>query len=116
MTGFTTDTNNFGVVKDRVSRIATEMDATWYVTRWGTHTLKMGVQADWTTNDTNKGLQANAVGLFWDRSLQGQRGTYGFYQVASNSIDPRRGSVLSAGRKGGRRGCSFRTPGPSASV
>ncbi len=106
VTGFTTDTNNFGVVKDRVSRIATEMDATWYVSRLGTHTLKSGVQADWTTNDTNKGLQANAVGLFWDRSLQDQRGTYGFYQVASNSIDPRRGSVF-IGRAQGRTAGMF---------
>ena len=104
VTDFTTDTNNFDSVKDRVSRSSTEVDATWYVDRWGAHAVKAGFQGSWTTNDVDKGLKANIVKLSWDRTLLGQAGTYGFYQVTSNSIDPRRGSVFIGKAEGSTAG------------
>lgn len=93
VTGFTTDTNNYGRVKDQLGRLSTQVDATWFVTRWGQHTLKAGVQADWTTSDMDKGQNANNVSLQWNRSQLGLRGPYGYYTVSTNSVEPRRGQI-----------------------
>jgi hypothetical protein len=72
VTGFTTDTNNYDYVKDRLGRLATQVDATWSVTLWGQHSFKAGVQADWTTNDVDRGQKGNVVGLAWNRSTLGK--------------------------------------------
>jgi len=111
VTAYTTDTNNNDWVKDRLGRLATQVDATWYVTGWGEHALKAGVQADWTTNDADKGQKGNVVGLAWNRALLGRRGRYGYYTVTTNSVDATRGRSSSARPRAARQACSSRTRG-----
>jgi hypothetical protein len=104
VTGFTTDTNNYEFVKDRIGRLATQVDASWFATGWGEHVLKAGVQADWTSDDVDKGQKRNVVSLVWNRALQGKRGPYGFYRVTSNSKDPRRGQIFLGKAEGSTAG------------
>jgi outer membrane receptor protein involved in Fe transport len=94
VTGFPTDTNNYEFVTDKLSRLATQIDATWYVRAWGEHALKAGIQADWTTHDTRKGQKGNLVSLAWNRAFQSKRGKYGYYTVSSNPLEPRRGILV----------------------
>jgi hypothetical protein len=91
VTGFRTDTTNYNYVKDVLSRLMTQVDATWYVHAWGEHALKAGIQAEWLTNETNKGQNANVVSLAWNRAFQGKRGKYGYYALSSNPLHPRQG-------------------------
>jgi hypothetical protein len=104
VTGFTTDTNNYERVRDELSRLSTQVDATWFATRWGQHVLKAGVQADWSTNDTDKGQKANSVTLQWNRALLGMRGRYGYYNVSTNSVEPRRGQIFVGKAEGSTTG------------
>jgi hypothetical protein len=104
VTGFTTDTNNYEYVKDVQSRLAMQIDATWYVRAWGEHSLKAGVQADWTTNDTDRGFKANVVSLAWNRAFQGKRGKYGYYTLTSNLLEPRRGQITIGKAQGSTTG------------
>ena len=104
VTGFTTDTNNYDWVKDRVSRLATQVDATWFATGWGDHVIKAGVQADWTTNDVDKGMKRRVASLGWNRSLLRRRGPYGYYSVVTNSVDPQRGQIFIGEAEGSTAG------------
>jgi hypothetical protein len=104
VTGFTTDTNNYDWVKDRLSRLATQVDATWFVSRWGEHSFKAGVQANWTTDDVDKGQKGRLVALFWNRALLGRRGRYGYYLVTTNSADPARGQIFLGKAEGSTAG------------
>jgi hypothetical protein len=104
VTGFTTDTNNNDTVKDRISRIATQVDASWFATGWGQHVLRAGVQADWTTNDVDRGQKARTVALFWNRAQLGTRGKYGYYRVVTNSKDPTRGAIFIGKAEGSTAG------------
>jgi outer membrane receptor protein involved in Fe transport len=104
VTGFTTDTNNYEYVKDELGRLATQVDASWFAAGWGRHAFKAGVQADWTTNDANRGQKANVVGLFWNRALLGVRGKYGYYRITTNSQDPRRGQIFIGKAEGSAAG------------
>jgi hypothetical protein len=94
VTGFLSDTNNYDYVNDRMSRLATQVDATWYGSLLGEHALKAGIQADWTTNDSDRGMKGPVVTLVWNRAVIGKRGTYGYYGVVSNSVDPKRGRIF----------------------
>ena len=104
VTGFTTDTNNSDIVKDRIGRLATQVDASWFATGWGRHVVKTGVQADWTTHDVDKGQKARTVALFWNRAQLGMRGKYGYYRVATNSKDPTRGVIFLGKAEGSTAG------------
>ena len=57
----------------------------------GQHALKAGLQFDRRSNNVDKGMSANRINLFWDAAIAGQRGRYGYYRVASNPIEPKRG-------------------------
>jgi hypothetical protein len=94
VTGFVTNSVYFEYVKARASRLAAQVDATWYVHRWGEHTLKGGIQADWSADDVDSGFKANLVLLLWNRNLNGVRGKYGLYTVRSNTLEPRRGFLV----------------------
>jgi len=104
VTGFTTDTFNYEYVEDQVSRLGTQVDATWYVRAWGEHSLKAGVQADWTTNAVDRGFKANVVSLVWNRAFQGRRGKYGYCIVGSNPLEPRRGQITRGTARGSTAG------------
>ena len=91
--GFQTDLSNDVSRVDRLSRVNAQVDATFFGSLAGQHTLKAGLQVDRRSNDVDKGESANRVNLFWNAALAGQRGRYGFYRVFSNPIDPKRGSI-----------------------
>jgi hypothetical protein len=76
---------------DHDRRLSAQVDATWYLRFAGEHTLKAGIQAEWMSQDLDQSQTRNAVGLYWNRALLGQRGKYGYYRVTTNTIDPRRG-------------------------
>lgn len=93
--GFQTDLSNDVSRVDRLSRVNAQVDATYFGSLAGQHTLKAGLQVDRRSNDVDKGQSANRIGLFWNTAapVTGQRGLYGHYRVISNPIDPRRGSI-----------------------
>jgi hypothetical protein len=91
--GFQTDLSNDVSRIDRLSRVNAQVDATYFGSLAGQHTLKAGLQIDRRSNDVDKGGSANRVNLFWNGADTGQRGRYGYYRVVSNPIDPRRGQI-----------------------
>jgi hypothetical protein len=93
--GFQTDLSNDVSRVDRLSRVNAQLDATYFGSLAGQHTLKAGVQFDRRGNDVDKGMSANRVNLFWNTPapVTGERGRYGHYRVISNPIDPRRGEI-----------------------
>ena len=91
--GFQTDLTNDVSRIDRLSRVNAQLDATYFGSMAGQHTLKGGLQFDRRSNDVEKGGSANRVNLFWDAAIGGQRGRYGYYRVWSNPVDPKRGQL-----------------------
>ena len=91
--GFQTDLSNDVSRIDRLSRVNAQADATYFGTLGGQHALKAGLQFDRRSNDVDKGMSANRINLFWDAAIAGQRGRYGYYSVASNPIEPKRGQL-----------------------
>ena len=91
--GFQTDLSNDVSRVDRLSRVNAQVDATYFGSLAGQHTLKAGLQFDRRSNDVDKGMSANRINLFWDAAIAGQRGRYGYYRVLSNPIDPKRGQL-----------------------
>jgi hypothetical protein len=83
-------TNN-SITTDEFTRLYFQADATWYANLGGQHTIKGGVQVDDVGNNVLSGEQKNLVRLQWNRSLSGQRGEFGYYQVRSNGTYPERG-------------------------
>lgn len=95
-----TDTNNCRYIKDTIGRLATQVDPSWFVTGCGEHVLKAGVQADWTTNDADRGQKANVVAFAWNRALLGTRGKYGCYRPTPNNQEPHRGQIFRSRAEG----------------
>ncbi len=73
---------NWGIVRDVQSRASAAMDGTVFFSGWGQHSLKAGLQYDRLGNDVFTGNLDNWYFLYWGRSYQGQRGTYGYYDAA----------------------------------
>ena len=92
-TGFQNIPTNFKTLQDKFTRAYLQADGTVYGNFGGAHQLKFGVQLDRVSNTVDSGESANLVRLRWDRSLDGQRGTYGYYQVRSNGVDQKRGFI-----------------------
>ncbi len=84
---------NSATTFDKQSRTYFQSDATWYVNAAGQHTFKGGVQVDHVVNDVLTGELKNLVRLQWDKTLSGQRGAYGYYQVRSNGAKPEQGFI-----------------------
>jgi hypothetical protein len=72
------------------TRTGLHLDGTWFVSAAGRHAVKAGVQLDRQGNDILSGETGNFVGLWWGESLDGQRGTYGYYVVRGNG-EPQQG-------------------------
>ena len=73
---------------DTFGRVGVNVDATYYGSFKGQHTLKGGVQWERLSNDVETGAQAPTVTLNWNASRttlddppQQVRGTYGYYTV-----------------------------------
>lgn len=92
-TGFTNQLTNSQTTRDEKTRLSFQLDGTWYATWVGEHALKAGVQYDRIGNDVLSGETGNRVNLFWNQTLDGQRGQFGYYTVRSNAVIPQRGII-----------------------
>ena len=96
-TGFQNIPSNNKVVRDQQTRLYFQADSTVYGNLGGEHQLKFGVQVDRVGNNVLSGESANLVRLRWDSRLISadptSRGTYGYYQVRSNGVNPKQGFI-----------------------
>jgi outer membrane receptor protein involved in Fe transport len=92
-TGFQNIPTNFEVLENKYTRAYVQADTTYYGQFAGRHQLKAGISLDRLGNDVDEGETRNLIRLRWNTSLSGVRGTYGYYQVRSNGVDPKRGFV-----------------------
>jgi hypothetical protein len=73
-------------VRNIYERTAGGLDATWYFTGAGDHSLKFGYQAEEVFNDVRQGYNADRILYYWDRvytTLDGDHvaGTYGYFRL-----------------------------------
>jgi hypothetical protein len=86
-----------GTTRDQQTRAYLQADGTLYGNLAGQHQVKFGAQFDRVGNNVLAGEQGNRVQLQWDTPLSSgvplTRGTYGYYQVRSNAVDPKKGFI-----------------------
>jgi hypothetical protein len=96
-TGFTSILSNNAIDHDKQTRLMGQIDATWYGRFAGDHQLKGGIQMDRRAEDIVSGELRNRVSVFWDQALSTgvpvTRGTFGYYSVRSNAVDPKKGFI-----------------------
>jgi outer membrane receptor protein involved in Fe transport len=96
-TNFRSLASNTKVERDQQTRLNFQADGTWYAKAAGDHQVKFGVQTDRVGNNVLSGETGNRVSIFWNRPLSTgspvQRGTYGYYSVRSNGVDPKKGFI-----------------------
>jgi hypothetical protein len=91
-TGFSNIPTNRSVTRNIFGRGNFQVDGTYYGNFAGSHTLKGGVQFDRIANDVLDSEQQNFIRINWNSTLTGfGRGTYGYYQVRSNGVNPDQG-------------------------
>ena len=87
----------FKQTRDQQTRAYFQADGTVYASLGGQHQVKFGMQADRLGNDVLTGESRNRVLIHWDTNLVSDdptsRGTYGYYQVRSNGVDPKQGFI-----------------------
>ena len=95
--GFNSVPTNFKVERDQFTRAYFQADGTWYGNLAGAHQVKFGVQVDRVGNNVLSGESRNLVRIHWGFALSSgvpvTSGQYGYYQVRSNGVDPKRGFV-----------------------
>jgi hypothetical protein len=92
-TGFTSIPTNTKVVRDQQTRAFFQADATTYANFGGQHQFKFGFQFDRVGNNVLSGESRPRVTLRWNGALAGQRGTYGYYSVRSQDVNPQLGFI-----------------------
>ncbi len=92
-TGFSSVPTNSSTARDQQKRTAFQVDATWYGSLGGQHTLKGGAQVDRIGNNVLSGEQGNRVTLYWGSTYNNEAGPYGYYAVRSNAPYPKLGFV-----------------------
>lgn len=96
-TGFLSIPSNQQVTRDQQTRAYFQADGTVYAKLGGDHQFKFGVQADRVGNDVLLGNARPVVRMFFNVPLSSgvpiQRGTYGYYEVRSNGVDPSKGII-----------------------
>ena len=93
-TGFQNIPTNRKTTRDEQTRAYFQGDGTVYGNFAGEHQIKFGAQIDRVGNDVLSALEdRNLVRLRWDTDLGGVRGKYGYYQVRSNGVEPKKGFV-----------------------
>lgn len=92
-TGFQNIPTNFEVIKNKYTRAYFQADSTVYAEAAGRHQIKFGLAFDRLGNDVDEGETRNLIRLRWNSTLGGQRGEYGYYQIRSNGVDPKRGFI-----------------------
>ncbi|MEO8360460.1 MAG: TonB-dependent receptor [Vicinamibacteria bacterium] len=91
--GTTNVPTNNSTARDIKERIGGQFDVSYFVSAAGQHQFKAGVQMDRIGNDVLTGETGNLVRIFWNRTLSGQTGAYGYYQVRSNGVNPQLGFI-----------------------
>ncbi len=83
--------------RDQQTRLNFQADGTFFGNFAGGHQIKFGIQTDRVGNDVLEGESRNLVRLHWNTALSSgvplTRGTYGYYQVRSNGINPTQGFI-----------------------
>ncbi|HEU4926037.1 MAG TPA: carboxypeptidase regulatory-like domain-containing protein [Vicinamibacterales bacterium] len=106
-TGFSNVLSNNKVEQDKQTRLNFQADSTIYGNLAGAHQVKFGFQADRLGNAVSSGEARPRVTLRWNARLSGNtaacsgvttaagvcRGTYGYYSVRSQDVDPSRGFI-----------------------
>jgi hypothetical protein len=106
-TNFSNVLSNLKVVQDKQTRLSFQADSTWYANMGGQHQIKFGVQADRLGNAVDSGEARPRVTIRWNSRLSTNaancngiifgtstcRGTYGYYSVRSQEVDPNRGFI-----------------------
>ncbi len=106
-TNFSNVLSNTKVVEDNQTRLYFQADGTLYGKLGGAHQLKFGVQADRLGNAVDSGEARPRVTIRWNARLSTNpancagivtatstcRGTYGYYSVRSQEVDPNRGFI-----------------------
>jgi hypothetical protein len=70
-----------------------QLDGTFYFEAAGRHQLKGGAQFDRIGMDALYGMTGNGISFYWGQAFSGQRGAFGYYQLASNNVLPNLGSI-----------------------
>jgi hypothetical protein len=82
---------------DQQTRLNFQADGTWYGRAAGNHQVKFGLQADRLGNKVLAGETGNLVTIRWNTPLSTgvpvQRGPFGYYEVRTNAVDPKRGFI-----------------------
>jgi hypothetical protein len=96
-TGFTSIPTNTKVTRDQQTRAYFQADATVYARAAGEHQVKFGAQMDRYGNNVVDGESRNLVTIRWNTPLATgvpvTRGTYGYYEVRSNAVNPKQGRI-----------------------
>jgi hypothetical protein len=94
---FASVASNSKVTRDQQTRAYFQADATVYGNFAGSHQIKGGVQFDRLGNNVLSGESRNLVRIEWDKALSSgkpfTRGTYGYYHVRSNGVNPKQGFI-----------------------
>jgi hypothetical protein len=106
-TNFSNVLSNLKVEEDKQTRLYFQADATVYGNFAGNHQIKFGLQADRLGNAVDSGESRPRVTIRWNSRLSTSpaacngivtptstcRGTYGYYSVRSQLVDPARGFI-----------------------
>jgi hypothetical protein len=98
-TNFTSIPTNNKVTRDKFDRAFVHADGTAYFSGGGTHQVKFGVQFDRTGNEVLSGESRPRVTIRWGLGLAPRpgepvmQGTYGYYSVRSQLVDPVQGFI-----------------------
>ncbi len=84
--GWSNISTNDGTLFDIFQRDFAQVDASYFVTAWGDHSLKAGVQLENFSNDVLDGYQAPRILYYWGRTYStstGERvtGEYGYFRL-----------------------------------
>jgi hypothetical protein len=88
--GYTsTPLSNTGRLREKLTRMAWDFNATYYGNWKGQHALKAGFNAEWIHDDVFNGDTAPDLRLFWNTSFntadnRALRGPFGYYEVRQN--------------------------------
>ena len=96
-TGFQNIPSNDQITRDQQTRLYFQADGTLYGNLGGAHQVKFGAQYDRLGNNVLSGGSNNTVRLRFNSQLVSNdpttRGTYGYYQVRSNGVNPKQGFI-----------------------
>jgi len=88
--GWMSDNLQTLTARNLYERVQGSVDGTWYFSGAGDHALKIGYQAEETSNDVREGYNADRILYYWNRvyetARERRRGTYGYFRLLNISI------------------------------